>query len=505
MNLSAMLDNNAFHYPDRPAVISDDATFTHARFCEDVNRAASAMVGLGLEIGDHVALCAPNSYAWLVTYYAAIKAGAVSVTFSYLLSRDELVKVMADCRPKFLLTFDDKLDDFVQQRRESYLDYVISEQGDISFDSLLEKGHRTFTTVDCDRHDTAVVMYTGGTTGNPKGAMLSHQNLKSSIFNIAYYERCNTEDRALCFLPLNHVFGQVHIMNSTVYSCGVTILQPSFDIDKAVEAIEKYGVTKFYAVPTIYVRLLKIPGLKEKLKTIRYCFSAAASMAEEVVKEWKRQTGLNIFESYGMTETATMITYNDYHHHKVGSVGRIVNIVEVQLRDVDGNILAPGQSGEICVRGPNVMKGYLNRTRETQQAFWGDWFRTGDIGVFDEGGYLYIVDRLKDMIITGGENVYSREIEELLYARPEVLECAVVGLPDAEYGERVTAFIVPQPDMHIDGAELKVFLRERLANYKVPKEYVEVEELPKSSTGKLLKRQLREDYIYSAPKRALTA
>ncbi|SHO44088.1 class I adenylate-forming enzyme family protein [Desulfopila aestuarii] len=494
MNLAAMLDNNAFYFPDRPAVIYEENTVSFLRFNQDVNRVASAMVSLGLKRGDHVALCAPNSYGWLVIYFATIKAGAVAVTFSYLLKKNELANVMADSRPKFLFTCDDKLDDFSQQRKESYLDYVISDSGDISLNALLEKGNARFTTVDCDRDETAAILYTGGTTGFPKGAMLSHQNIKSSVFNIAYYERCNINDRALCFLPLNHVFGQIHIMNSTVYSGGATILQPSFDLEQAVSAIEKYGVTKFYAVPTIYIRLLGLSNLKEKFKSIRYCFSAAASMALEIVREWKEKTGLDIFESYGMTETATMITYNDYYCHRVGSVGTLVNLVEVQISDIDGKPMPQGERGEICVKGPNVTKGYLNRTRETKEAFFGEWYRTGDIGVFDKDGYLYIVDRLKDMIITGGENVYSREIEEMLFTRPEILECAVVGLPDPEFGERVTAFIIPQPGQHINSSELKSYMSERLANYKVPKEFIEVEELPKSSTGKLLKRQLREIY-----------
>jgi long-chain acyl-CoA synthetase len=441
-----------------------------------------------------VALCSPNSYAWLVIYYATIKAGAVAVTFSYLLKRDELTQIMADCTPKFLFTCDEKLDDFKQQRKEAYLLKVICDHGDITFADLIQRGTRRFETVNCQRDDTAAILYTGGTTGTPKGAMLSHQNIKSSIFNIAYYERCNPDDRALCFLPLNHVFGQVHIMNSTVFSGGATVIQPAFDLDQAINAIEKYGITKFYAVPTIYIRLLSLPGLKEKLKTVRYCFSAAASMALEVVHEWKNRTGLNIYESYGMTESATMVTYNHYYRHKVGSVGTQVNLVEVQIRDTSGNILPRGEEGEICILGPNITKGYLNNPKETQAAFWGDWYRSGDIGVFDDDGYLFIVDRLKDMIITGGENVYSREVEEVLYTRPEVLECAVVGLPDAHYGECVTAFIIPQPGKHIDGAEFKAYMKERLANFKVPKAFIEVAELPKSSTGKLLKRELRQIY-----------
>ncbi|BBO93370.1 class I adenylate-forming enzyme family protein [Desulfosarcina ovata] len=498
MNFADMLDKNAHCFPDRPAIIEGDITISFSQLHQDVNKAASAMVKLGLQLDDHVALCAPNAYAWVVIYYAAIKAGAVAVTFSYLLKKGELTKILADCRPKILFTSDDKLSDMGDQRDESHLSIVVCNNGDISFPSLLEKGDRQFPTVNRHRDDTAAILYTGGTTGTPKGAMLSHQNLKSSIFNIAHYERCTMDDRALCFLPLNHVFGQVHIMNSTIYSCGATILQPAFDMDQVLNALTKYKITKFYAVPTIYIRLLGLPDLKETFKSIRYCFSAAASMALEVVQAWKEKTGLDIYESYGMTESAAMVTYNHFYRHKVGSVGTVVNIVEVEIRDDGGNALPQGEKGEICVCGPNITKGYLNHPEETRDAFWGDWYRTGDIGIFDEEGYLFIVDRLKDMIITGGENVYSREVEEVLYTHPKVFECAVVGLPDAEYGERVTAYIIPQPGQHIDSVVLKAYMKERLASYKVPKAFIEVDELPKSSAGKLVKREIRN--TYTAPK-----
>ncbi|UCD78807.1 MAG: AMP-binding protein, partial [Desulfobacterales bacterium] len=241
-------------------------------------------------------------------------------------------------------------------------------------------------------------------------------------------------------------------------------------------------------------RFLALDDLKSKIKSVRYCFSAAASMASEVVREWKSCTGLNIHESYGMTESASMVTYNHYYRHVVGSVGTPVNQIEVQIRDFDGNVLEQGSQGEICICGPNITKGYLNNPAETQKAFWGDWFRSGDIGLFDDDGYLYIVDRLKDMIITGGENVYPREVEELLYTRPEVLECAVVGLPDRNWGERVTAFIVPQKGRQPDPAALKSFLKAHLAGFKVPKEFIVVDELPKNNAGKLLKREIRNRY-----------
>jgi long-chain acyl-CoA synthetase len=195
-----------------------------------------------------------------------------------------------------------------------------------------------------------------------------------------------------------------------------------------------------------------------------------------------------------MTESASMVTYNHYYRHAVGSVGTPVNRIEVQIRDFDGSVLEQGNQGEICIRGPNITKGYLNNPDETKSAFWGDWFRSGDIGLFDDDGYLYIMDRLKDMIITGGENVYPREVEEMLYTHPAVQECAVVGLPDRNWGERVTAFIVPHKDKQPDPADLKSYLKEQLAGFKVPKEFIIVDELPKNNAGKLLKREIKEKY-----------
>jgi len=494
MNVATNLELAAFHFPDHIAVIEGDRSISFSEFNLDVNQIASALVSVGVQPGDHVALCAPNSYAWLVFYFGTLKAGAVAVTFSHLLMKDELSRTLADCEPKILFTADEKLEDLGDYRKRPYPELVVCDNGDISYAHLAEKGTSEFKTVDRHRRDTAAVLYTGGTTGIPKGAMLTHENLQTSIFNVAHYERSTQNDRALCFLPLNHVFGQIHIMNSTVFSGGGLVVQPAFDLEKVLEAINRHQVTKFYAVPTIYIRLLRLPDLREKMGSVRYCFSAAASMATEVVREWKAQTGLNIYEAYGMTESASIVTYNHYYRHVVGSVGTPANLVEVQIRDLEGNVRGQGEEGEICICGPNITKGYLNNPEETESAFWGDWFRSGDIGVIDEDGYLYIVDRLKDMIITGGENVYPREVEEVLYTRPEVLECAVIGLPDPEYGERVTAFIVPRKGQEIDPVSLKDYLKARLAGFKVPKEYIAVEDLPKSSAGKVLKREVRKRY-----------
>lgn len=492
MNVAKNLENAAFYFPQRPAVIEGNQKITFKEFNQESNRIATALLSLSIKPGDHVALYAPNSYHWLAFYFGVLKAGAVALTLSSLLKRDELTRILDNAQPRVLFTVDEKLDELGDRKDYPYLESIISREGDISYQGLLAKGTPSFKAIDVDRQNTGAVLYTGGTTGLSKGVMLTHENLNTSIHNVSHFERSTHEDCALCFLPLNHVFGQVHIMNATIYSAGCLVLYPSFDLEKVVDTIKRNRVTKLYAVPTIYIRLLALKNLKEKLHSLRYCFSAAASMAAELVREWKSRMDLDIHEAYGMTESASMVTYNHYYQHVIGSVGTPVNTVEVQIRDLEGNVLGAGAEGEICIRGPNIMKGYLNQPDETQSVLWDDWLRSGDIGVIDENGYLYLVDRLKDMIITGGENVYPREIEEILYTRPEVQECAVIGLPDKEYGERVTAFIVPKEGRQLNPDEMKSYLKTKLSPFKVPKEFISVSELPKSSAGKILKRELKK-------------
>jgi long-chain acyl-CoA synthetase len=496
MNLAENLERSAYYFPDHLAVIHEDRKFSFLELNQEANRVATALIRLGIQNGDHVALCIPNSYEWLAFYFGVLKAGAVAVTLPSTLTKDEMVRLLDNAQPRILFTVDEKLDDLGDRRGRPHLEKVISDRGDFSYSKLIETGSSSFKAIDMHRRNTAVILYTGGTTGTPKGVMLTHENIKSSVHNVAHFERSNEKDRALCFLPPNHIFAQIHIMNSMIHVGGSIVIQPSFDLERVLDAIKRYGVTKFYGVPTIYYRLLQLEHLKEKLGSVDYCFSAAASLPGEIVKEWKSRTQLNIHESYGMTETATMVTFNHYLHHVVGSVGTVVNIVEVQIRDPQGNVLGPKEEGEICICGPNVMKGYLNNPEETKAVFWGDWLRSGDVGVFDEDHYLYIIDRIKDMIITGGENVYPREIEEVLYRRPEVGECSVIGIPDKEYGERVVACIVPkQKNVQLDPAELKSFLKKHLTPFKVPKEYITLDELPKGSTGKTLKRELKKQVI----------
>ena len=494
MNLAHNLEASAFFFPDRPAVRQAGSEWTYAQLNDQANRIATGLIKMGVKPGEHIGLCAPNSADWIIFYFGVLKAGAVAVTLSGVLTGDELARLVNHSKPRLIFAAETKLGDLEQLKHPGGLEKVICPGGDLDFQHLLEMGSGSFKALDRDRTDTAAILYTGGTTGMPKGVMLAHEGINFSSYSIAHCERSTEADVALCFLPFNHVFGQMHIMNATILSSGCLELLPAFDMERVLELMASGRLTKFFAVPTVYIRLLTLGDLEKRLGKLRYCFSAAASMPVEIVKQWKERTGITISEAYGMTE-GMPVSYNHYYRHVVGSVGQPVHGVEVQIRDTSGSQLEQGREGEICVRARMVMKAYLNNPEETQSAFWeGGWLRSGDIGVFDPDGYLYIVDRLKDLIITGGENVYPREVEEALYSRPEVEECAVIGLPDKEWGERVAVCIVPRPGHSVVPEELRSFLKSRLSPFKVPKEYVVVSELPKSAAGKILKRQLKKQF-----------
>lgn len=493
MNVATNLERSAFYFKQRPAVADGPLEATYGQLNEDANKAATALMKIGIAPGDYVGLYAPNSYDWFVFFFGVLKAGGVAVCLSPLLKKDELNLLMVHSQPKMIFTSEEKLDHLKDYTKHGFLEKIICPGGDYTLEGLMETGVSDFQAIDRERRDTAVILFTGGTTGIPKGVMLSHENINASIQTVVYNERSTENDRALLFLPLTHVFGLMHIANATILSAGCLEVLPAFDMDKVLDILGQGKVTKLFCVPTVYVRLLSLIRLKEKLGAVRYCFSAAASMAAEHVKNWKEMTGLSIFEGYGMTEAAPVVTYNHRFRHVIGSVGTEVWGVEIQLRDESSNQVAQGERGEICVRGRNITSGYLKNPEATKEAFWeGGWFRSGDVGQLDEDGYLYIVDRIKDMIITGGENVYPREVEEVLYTRPEVQECAVIGIPDKEWGERVIAYIIPKPGEKKDPMVLKAFLKEHLSPFKVPKEFRFVDGLPMSGPGKILKRELRE-------------
>ncbi len=491
MNVASNLERAARFFPDNPAVSFAGREIAYSRLDEEASRVASALLAMGLTPGDHVTLCGANCLEWIIAYFGILKAGTVAVTLSSSLSFDELTLLANHAKPRVVLT--DRVSDFQRLEAAPWLEQVIALHDEPGPAGLMHRGTDRVKAVDRLRTDVAAILYTGGTTGIPKGVMLTHENINLSAHNVAFSEHSTESDRALCFLPLNHVFGQMHIMNATILSAGCLELLPSFNLDEVLDILKMGHVTKLFAVPTVYTRLLTMAGLREKLGKVRYCFSAAASLPAEVIHQWKEVTGIDISEGYGMTESASAVTYNHYYRHVAGSVGETVPGVEVQIRDANGAALGTGQEGEICIKGHNIMKGYLDNPSETEGAFWPDgWYRSGDVGILDKDGYLFIVDRIKDMIITGGENVYPREVEEVLYMRPEVREAAVIGIPDREWGERVIAFIVAKEGHSLDVPAMKSFLKSRLSPFKVPKEYIAVDELPKNAAGKILKRDLKK-------------
>jgi long-chain acyl-CoA synthetase len=496
MNIARHLERSAAFFPDRPAVCVGELEITYQALNHQAARVAGTLSSLEVRPGDRIGLCAPNSAEWLAFYFGVLKTGAAAVTISAQLPPEELARLVRPLGLRFIFSTEDKRSALTGLKAAGFLEGLLGPAGDPDWSGQLVRRTGPFPAVERNRSDTAAVLFTGGTTGFPKGVLLSHENITVSSHNVAYSERSTEKDRALCFLPFNHVFGQMHIMNATIFSGGCLELLPSFDLDRVLETLATGRITKFFAVPTVYIRLLALDRLQERLSGVRYCFSAAASLAAETVREWQARTGLTIFEGYGLTETASAVTYNHFRRHRIGSVGETVPGVEVQIRDPEGRPVPQGREGEICIRGRNVMTGYLDNPRDTAAAFWpDDWFRSGDIGVLDEDGYLFIVDRLKDMVITGGENVYPREVEEVLFSHRDIEECAVVGVPDKEWGERVTAFLVLKPNATLKPDDLKVYLKQRLEPYKIPKNFIAVREFPRSPAGKILKRQLKQQLL----------
>jgi long-chain acyl-CoA synthetase len=496
MNLAHNLEISAQFFPRHPAIREAHRETSYGELNEMANRVASALVMLGIVPGDLVGLCALNSAEWLAFYFGVLKTGAVAVTLSGLLKNVEVSKLVAHARPRIIFADGAKLDALEPFKGEGGLEKIICPDGDMDLPSLLKMGSPFFRTVERERRDAVAVLYTGGTTGDPKGVMLTHEGIDFSAQSTALYERYQHSDFTLCFLPFNHVYGQIYIMNSTVLSGGCLELMPAFDMDRVLWLLDNDRLTRFYAVPTVYTRLIDAPGISRKFQKVRYCFSGGAPMAAGVLNQWKDLTGITIADGYGQTEMMP-ITYNHFHleHHVAGSVGQPVFGVELQIRDGAGRPVPDGGKGEISVRGTSLMKGYLRNPEGTREAFWSDgWLRTGDVGMLDPHGFVYIVDRLKDLIISGGENVYPREIEEVLYTRPDIEDCAVIGVPDREWGEKVVAFVIVRKGQSVGKEELKNFLNARLSTYKIPKEYVKVDELPKSPQGKILRKEVRKIY-----------
>ena len=336
----------------------------------------------------------------------------------------------------------------------------------------------------------AAILYTSGTTGTPKGAVLSHNNVISNVAAANHHCGLKHGDKLLLFVPLFHCFGQNAILNCALASGATIVLHRQFVPGEMLESIQQHRVTHFYGVPTAFIWLLNADLTRFDLSSIGYYFSAAAKLPVEIAQQWRERFGLPIYEGYGLTETSPFSSYNHESDYRPGSVGTPIQQVEMQIWDEQNHALAPGQLGEIVIKGPNVMLGYWKRPEDTANAMRGGWFHSGDIGSVDEDGYFYITDRLKDMINVSGLKVYPAEVENVLYQHPAVQEAAVYGAPDELTGEAVWANVVLKRGQQATEEELIAFCGEHIAAFKAPRVVRLGEAIPKNPTGKVLKRLL---------------
>ncbi len=497
MNIANHIDRAARHFHDEAAIIFEGRTTTFSELRDHVQRVAAGLAAAGVQPGDRVALFLPNAPSFAAAYQACQWLGAVTVSANAMLTTEELRYLLGDSGARFAFTTEalwPALEPLVDTQLGGRQNVVLCEGTVKGAPSLDTFGAEAPAVPACyrDKDDAAAILYTSGTTGKQKGATLSVGNVVSNMEATRQYLRIDPTDRLLLFLPLFHVFGQNFIMNAALAAAATLVLHRRFDREQVLQSIGRDGVTMFFAVPSIYIMLLDAGVRPDDLSTVRYFFSAAATMPVEVAERWKQVFKKPIYEGYGLSETSPLASYNHEWHHRPGSVGAAIANVELRIVDPFDNEVERGTWGEICIKGPNVMLGYWNRPVETADALRGGWFHTGDVGYMDDDGFVFIVDRTKDMINAAGLKVWPREVEEVLYQHSAVGECAVYGVPDPVKGEVPAAAIVVAAGATVTTEELEQFCRERLATYKIPRTFELVPSLPKNATGKILKRVLRD-------------
>ncbi|MDO0824578.1 long-chain-fatty-acid--CoA ligase [Desulfosporosinus nitroreducens] len=497
-----------------------------------VNSLAGAMQEMGIHQGDRIGLLLPNCPQYVMSYYAILSIGAVVVPVNPLSTESELLHIFRDGLIRVVISLDllagrlENVRDTCHNSGEHHilehtfytslnefmplpikLLYPLSRKLSAETKArlpqckwlkhLLQQESQPIIPINIDlTQDIALLIYTGGTTGKPKGVMLSHKALVANAAQGASWVQMRKDDRLLAVLPIFHGFGMSVCMNAPLISGSSCVLIPRFNGDDILKGIHRFNPTLFAGVPTMYIGLINHPRLaRYNLSSLRGCFVGAAPLAPEIKRQFEELTQSRLMEGYGLTEAVTALCANPYNGvNKAGSIGIPFADVIMQVRDIETGekLLLPLEIGEIVLTGPEIMLGYYNQPQETSSAIRDGWLYTGDIGYMDEEGYFYIVDRKKDMIITGGFNVYPREVEDVLYQHPAVKEACVIGIPDDYKGERVKAFITLKTDVMVEEQEIITFCRQHLLPYKAP-QLVEIRpDLPMTAIGKILKRTLRE-------------
>jgi long-chain acyl-CoA synthetase len=492
MNLAANLTRTAAAHPECVVVRLGDAATSYGDLDEQSARVAGLLAGRGVGPGTRVGVMLPNVPEFAAVYYGVLRAGGVVVPMNPLLKAREVAYHLSDSGAPLILAWHAIADEVESGAKQADAEAILVDPA--SFGDLLAAVPPEPAVVDRAADDTAVLLYTSGTTGRPKGAELTHANLSSNV-EVTQHEllQLSPDDVIFGGLPLFHAFGQTCTLNVAVSVGASLTLLPRFDPGQALRLLADHHVTVFAGVPTMYSALLHVPDRAAyDVSALRLCLSGGAALPVEVLRRFEDAFGVPVLEGYGLSETSPVASFNRPDRgRKPGSIGTPVGGVEMRVVDKDGDPVPEGEVGEIAIRGHNIMKGYWNRSEATAEVLSADgWFRTGDMGRVDTDGFYYIVDRKKDLIIRGGYNVYPREIEEVLYEHPAVAEAAVIGVPHADLGEEVGAAVALKPGATVTADELRAYAKAQVAAYKYPRQVWFVEALPKGPTGKILKREI---------------
>lgn len=495
--------------PSKTALIFEGAHWTYAELNQRVNTLAHALKSLGVNHGDRVGYLDLNHPNFFLTLFASAKLGAIFVPLNFRLAGPELLFIINDAGVHTLI-HDEQFAPVVDSIRDeltcrhlvrTYTDMDTAPHGRPpagirGFDQLFADQRDSEMDNQVSPDEVAWIMYTSGTTGRPKGAMLTHGNVLWNNISAWVSYDSSTSDITLVCAPLFHI-GGLNVTPMTAFTKGATVvLLRQYDPVKVLESIAKHRVTSMFGVPAMFQFMALVPGFDEAdLSSVTSFICGGAPVPEALIRLYAGR-GITFIQGYGLTETSPFATIvpRECAASKVGSAGLPPFFTDVTLLNDNDEAVAIGERGEICVRGPNVMKGYWNRPDATAEAIRNGWFHTGDIGVVDEDGFFYIVDRKKDMIISGGENVYPAEVEDCLYTHPDVAEVAVIGIPDAKWGEAVRAIVVAKPGAAPTTAQIVEFCQGRLARYKQPQSVVFTDVLPRNPAGKVLKFELRERF-----------
>jgi len=505
LSIATILAESAVRHADRTAVVLGELKLTYAQLWAHSLQYAAVLREKGVGPGDKVALLLPNTPHFPLSYFGTLALGAVAVPVHALLKSEEIEYVLRDSGAKALVCAAPLLGEGAKGAELAGVPVLaVMDGGDASLeriDTMALSATPIEAIVQTEPEDTAVILYTSGTTGTPKGAEITHLNVIMNVVASAVHSFDITEDDVvLGCLPLFHTFGQTCCMNTSFYVGASVVLLPRFDGAQALELMVKEDVTIFMGVPTMYVGLIEAAKTSEHRPTLKSALSGGAALPVPVLEKFTEVFGTDVLEGYGLTETSPVATFNQVGFPpKPGTVGKQIWGVDVEVAkaEVEDHIelLPTGELGEIVVRGHNVFKGYLNKPEATAAAIVDGWFRTGDLGTKDEDGYVAIVDRKKDMVIRGGYNIYPREVEEALLRHPAVGQVAVIGLPDPQYGEEVCAVVVLDPaGGEITEEELSAWSKTKLAAYKYPRRVFFTDGFPLGPSGKVLKRELLEQY-----------